>query len=570
MLQRRAHPLVLQQDKEQKCEAEQQQVLTHLMIPSKKYLATHPRQISVSNALVEFVAEDLMPLSVVDSTRFRNLVSILEPCYQMPSRKQLSTVLLKKKYDTLRSKVVDQLQKIKSLNITVDLWSNRQMKSYLGMTGHYISNQWTLESVMLACNRVTGGHTSDNIMLWYNEVVSEFDVRDKIKHVVTDSAANIKKAFLTLPGFENDTSDSDIEDEDDDDIEGEYSSKALLLQSDLEHHSCFAHILQLVVKDGIAKAGPISTVIKKCSKFVSFLRKSTIATDTLQDTIRIQGDNITRWNSQLQMIKSVLSISPDIFLKLIEIDGAPKLNSHDKNLLQDIVEILEPFAEATDFVQVGCIPSAGYVLPCIKGLKHHLKNMVSKYHSSFVIGLTQSLNKRLPYFENKETYILASVLDPRFKLRWCCDDNEKPTITELLKAEVEIINSSSSVQPAIAESRTTEPPPKKAKSLFSFMPSESSAVVIAGSDNISTNIDAYLEAPAQPIESNPLTFWDTNSKKFPLLAVLAKEILSVPSSSSPVERLFSIAGKIFRPERCNLRDNKFQQLMFIRCNNTHT
>ena len=30
-----------------------------------------------------------------------------------------------------------------------------------------------------------------------------------------------------------------------------------------------------------------------------------------------------------------------------------------------MVEILTPFEEATEFVQVGCVPSAGYVLPCI-------------------------------------------------------------------------------------------------------------------------------------------------------------------------------------------------------------
>ena len=74
----------------------------------------------------------------------------------MPSRKHLARVLLKKKYDTVKSNLLDQLQKIKYINVTVDLWSNRQMKSYLGMTGHYIiSDQWTLESVMLGCNHIT-------------------------------------------------------------------------------------------------------------------------------------------------------------------------------------------------------------------------------------------------------------------------------------------------------------------------------------------------------------------------------------------------------------------------------
>lgn len=76
---------------------------------------------------------------------------------------------------------------------------------------------------------------------------------------------------------------------------------------------------------------------------------------------------------------------------LSQVENAPKLTTHDKNLLRDMVEILTPFEDATKFVQIGCVPSAGYVLPCIRGLNHHFENMVSKYHSGLVRGLQQSL-----------------------------------------------------------------------------------------------------------------------------------------------------------------------------------
>ena len=49
----------------------------------------------------------------------------------------------------------------------------------------------------------------------------------------------------------------------------------------------------------------------------------------------------------------------------------------------------------------------------------------TKYHSSFVLALKESLLKRMPYYEENETYILASILDPRFKLRWCQSDGDK-------------------------------------------------------------------------------------------------------------------------------------------------
>ena len=66
---------------------------------------------------------------------------------------------------------------------------------------------------------------------------------------------------------------------------------------------------------------------------------------------------------------------------------------------------------------------------------------------------------------------------------------------------------------------------------------------------------------------NPLTFWKENERKFPVLAKLAREFFGVPSSSSPVEQLFSIAGKVFTPDRCRLKDSRFEQLI---CNNTET
>ena len=174
------------------------------------------------------------------------------------------------------------------------------MRSFLGITAHYISDQWQLESVMLGCNRVTGRHTTDNIMLWYDEVVSDFDVREKVKHIITDSASNIKKAFLTLSGYKINASDSEDE-------ESKECDSISIEQDELtfEYQACFAHTLQLVVKDGMAKAGQISTVIKKCSNLVSFVHRSTIAADVLRGKTRLQADNETRWNSQLKMIKSV-------------------------------------------------------------------------------------------------------------------------------------------------------------------------------------------------------------------------------------------------------------------------
>ena len=76
------------------------------------------------------------------------------------------------------------------------------------------------------------------------------------------------------------------------------------------------------------------------------------------------------------------------------------------------------------------MPSAGYIVPCVKGMQYHMDKISTKYHSSFVLA---PILKRMPYYNKNETYILASILDPRFKLRWCQSDGDILKYRTMLK-----------------------------------------------------------------------------------------------------------------------------------------
>lgn len=146
----------------------------------------------ITDALVDFIAEDLIPLHVVDNKRFRKLVHILDPQHCLPSRKHLSRNLLKIK-----------LSESEAIHLTIDLWSNCQMRSFIGITAHYFSPEWKLQHVILGFNCIRGRHTTENIVIWFDEIISDFQITEQIKHIVTDSGSNIKKAFLSLPGYRN-------------------------------------------------------------------------------------------------------------------------------------------------------------------------------------------------------------------------------------------------------------------------------------------------------------------------------------------------------------------------------
>ena len=106
-----------------------------------------------------------------------------------------------------------------------------------------------------------GRYIAENISFWYDEIACDFNIRQKVWHVVIDSGSNVKNAFLTLPEYlEDQIVNSEIDGNDD---KEEY--KAINISSERvtsEHHSCLAHTLQLVIKDGLKKAGHINTAIK--------------------------------------------------------------------------------------------------------------------------------------------------------------------------------------------------------------------------------------------------------------------------------------------------------------------
>ncbi|KAF6036848.1 hypothetical protein EB796_004844 [Bugula neritina] len=67
-------------------------------------------------------------------------MQMTEPRYTMPSRKHLTITLIPNKVKEVDSILRAQLKNTSSVCITVDMWSNQQMKGFIGITGHYILN----------------------------------------------------------------------------------------------------------------------------------------------------------------------------------------------------------------------------------------------------------------------------------------------------------------------------------------------------------------------------------------------------------------------------------------------
>lgn len=65
-----------------------------------------------------------------------------------------------------------------------------------------------------------------------------------------------------------------------------------------KHVRCFAHTLQIVIKDWLKECNyHLKQVVLKASKIENFVRKSVIASEILKEYNRLQAEKVTHWNS---------------------------------------------------------------------------------------------------------------------------------------------------------------------------------------------------------------------------------------------------------------------------------
>jgi hypothetical protein len=63
---------------------------------------------------------------------------------------------------------------------------------------------------------------------------------------------------------------------------------------------------------------------------------------------------------------------------------------------------------------------------------------------------------------------------------------------------------------------------------------------------------------------NPLEWWAQHEGKYPIMSSLARNVLCIPATSAPTERLFSYAGLTIADNRCNLLPENAEEIIYLR------
>ena len=129
---------------------------------------------------------------MVENEGFKNLISLLEPRYTMVSCKHIQNKLRPQLFSTTIDKIKSLLISASTCNVTLDIWSSRKMHSFLGITCHYLTDTFEMKSLLVSCSRLLGRHTGEHIVSEFDNVVSNFNISNKIFKVISDNASNMK------------------------------------------------------------------------------------------------------------------------------------------------------------------------------------------------------------------------------------------------------------------------------------------------------------------------------------------------------------------------------------------
>lgn len=174
------------------------------------------------------------------------------------------------------------------VNVTTDIWSSRNLGSYIGVTGQWASKaNGELKIRCLAVWSMTGSHTGENIDTYLKTVFTEYGISTKVFVILRDNASNMARAMFI----------------------GGYTT-----------YGCFAHSEQLCLVKVYENQRTTRDMVHRIRKIVGYFHRSGKATEELhriQSSLNLPQHKLiqdveTRWNSTYYMLKRFIEQRPAI------------------------------------------------------------------------------------------------------------------------------------------------------------------------------------------------------------------------------------------------------------------
>ncbi|KAI8567951.1 hypothetical protein RHMOL_Rhmol02G0160900 [Rhododendron molle] len=365
--------------------------------------------------------------------------------------------------------------------------------------------------------------------------------------------------------------------------------KKLLFDGKLFHVRCCAHILNLMVQDGLSVIGGVTECVREAVKYLvasepRLIQFSEIAKQLQLPSKKLILDCPTRWNSAYLMLSAALEFK-DVFPRYSERDlgfaYVPSYEEWDK--VERVCQFLEIFNDVTNIISGSEYPTSNLFLTEVWRIKEILDKSIEDSDDCIrLMAIRMKLKFDKYWGEINLLMGLGAILDPRYKMvlpGFCFPvmyNDPLPKVSQLKDSLHELYNEyvamhSQAYNELISQQSTTEVGSLNSASLGRKVVTGRSKYesFVRQSDSIQpvkSDLDIYLGGVyicQQGMDSqfDALEWWKANSLKYRVLSKMARDILSIPITSVASESTFSAGSRVIDPYRASLATETVEMLL---------
>ncbi|XP_066526474.1 v-myb avian myeloblastosis viral oncogene homolog-like 2a [Hoplias malabaricus] len=556
------------------------------------------RQRTITDAVLQMISEDMLPLNIVEGAGFRSFMAAIGPQYPKLSQRAVGLRLYDEVEKTVKPYLIKQLRECLAVtgghgtvHVTADIWASEYADPLLAVQLHYLDGDWNVHRPTIAFRHLSGKNLNVMVTRELEAVLLSYGLfHHNIGYIIAHEAKNTIATHDVFCDYKimhsaqkNDPDEDELLDFLDDQVSVEDFSEILLGT----HMDCITSLLHLVIKDALKISRSAEYVLSQAQDIVVFFRRSAYWNEVLVKECKLSlaspiSYSSYNWNSTFVTIRrlvqefawgSVMALLAQARKEANDSAIAPPVIHVNREQLVDIIGLLEPFEEAIQVLQADGV-TFSLVIPSLIGLDKTLETKPTCY-SHFCKALRSGLHDYFQPLIMQKDLILATVLDPRIKLQ-PFDDGEQQVKGTTLTPPTKYW-ACSVLESAMSETKMWIPVEEgsakldhddevaaeaanlgniKSKKIFSFMQSAANTTKVS-------ELDVYISEPLLDGDASIQAFWK-EAARFPQLQSICYRFLAAPACSGGFKRLFSQAASLVRARRSRLPQLTIERLLLYK------
>lgn len=493
----------------------------------------------IDRTVLDLMVVDLLPFNIVEGAAFKRL-HLADPCKS--SRYEVKPAdyykeLMPDTYESVKRNVQFYMEQAEWVSLTTTQWSNKTKSCTIKVVmGHFLhenqKHMVVLQILPLGSNRTDIPNLLD--------LTRKYNIVDKIHLNVVKENDDVSSEWFTTVG-------------------------------------CSEYLLQRVIHEALFAGDLIEIIKRKCHSIIDHFDNNKQAMQNLRECQEICAitqqklitDTQDNWSTTYLMWERLLEQKPALELYIQQYGDIQVPSVYEWQQIEYLVQLLKIFYQAWLDLNSEAA-SVSLIIPLLTMLNSKLEEKLTDHQdlAYYKKTLKSQLNQYFAFTRQSSSLIIATLLDPRFKMRYLNEQQLSSCHAEMthnlrlsLNLEEQTLNPSYDTLPSSNYSYHNTADLWESHDTSTITENNSNESVFLAFEQ---QLSFYLKEPLIARNGNIYQYW--NITPYEYLRKLAYKYLTAPPTRLSFNETICQVGSLYAERRLVLQDEDDEKLLFMSCN----